>query len=50
MVKSELIQKLCNIHPNILRRDMEKISDIVFSEIKKALLRGENMFDQGEDD
>ena len=43
MVKSELIQKLCNIHPNILRRDMEKISDIVFSEIKKALLRGENI-------
>ena len=43
MVKSELIQKLCNIHPNITRKDMEKISDIIFSEITKALFRGENI-------
>ena len=43
MVKSELIQKLCNIHPNITRKDMEKISDIIFSEITKALCRGENI-------
>ncbi len=25
MVRSELLQKLCNIHPNIIRRDMENI-------------------------
>ena len=43
MVKSELIQKLYNSHPNISRKDMEKISDIIFSEIAKALFRGENI-------
>ena len=29
MVKSELLQKLCNMHPNVLRKDMEKILDII---------------------
>ena len=43
MVKSELVQKLCNIHPYILRRDIEKILDIIFLEIGKALCRGENI-------
>ena len=32
MVKSELVQKLCNMHPNILRRDIEKILDIIIFE------------------
>ena len=43
MVKSELIQKLCNSYPNILRTDIEKILDIVFLEIIEALCRGENI-------
>ena len=43
MVKSELIQKLCNAYPNILRRDIEKILDIIFLEITEALCRGENI-------
>ncbi len=43
MVKSELIHKLCNMHPNILRKDIEKILDIIFSEITEALYRGENI-------
>ena len=43
MVRSELLQKLCNMHPNIFRRDMEKILEIVFSEITEALRKGENM-------
>ena len=43
MVKSELVQKLCNIHPNILRKDIEKIFDIIFSEITEGLCRGENI-------
>jgi len=43
MVKSELVQKLCNIHPNILRKDIEKIFDIIFSEIVESLCRGENI-------
>ncbi len=43
MVKSKLLQTLCNMHPNIFRRDMEKIVDIIFSEIIEALRRGENI-------
>ena len=41
MVKSELVQKLCNTHPNILRRDIEKIVEIVISEMIEALCRDE---------
>ena len=40
MVRSELLQKLCNIHPNIIRKDMEKILEIVFSEIVESLRKG----------
>ena len=43
MVKSELVQKLCDMHPNILRKDLERIVDIVFFEIVKALCEGKNM-------
>tara|TARA_B100001123_G_C15285592_1_gene1015519 strand:- start:246 stop:557 length:312 start_codon:yes stop_codon:yes gene_type:complete len=43
MVKSELIKKLCNIHPNLLHRDIEKILEIIFIEITEALRRGENI-------
>ena len=41
MVKSELVQKLCNMHPAILHKDIEKIVDIVISEIIEALNRNE---------
>ena len=43
MVRSELLQKMCNLHPNIFRKDLEKILEIIFSEIIKALRRGENI-------
>ena len=43
MIKSELVQKFCNMYPNLLRKDVEKILEIVFSEITKALCRGENI-------
>ena len=43
MVRSELLQKLCNIYPNMLRRDLEKILEIIFFEITEALRRGENI-------
>ena len=43
MVRSELLQKLCNLHPNILRRDIEKILDTVLSEIINALCEGKNI-------
>tara|TARA_B100000029_G_scaffold64774_1_gene57975 strand:+ start:1725 stop:2006 length:282 start_codon:yes stop_codon:yes gene_type:complete len=41
MVKSELIQKLCDMHPGMLRKDIEKIVEIIFNEIIVALKRGE---------
>ena len=43
MVRSELLQKLCNKYPYLLRRDIKKIVDIIFFEIIEALCRGENV-------
>ena len=43
MVKSELLQKICNLHPNVLRKDVEKIFKIIFFEFTEALSRGENI-------
>jgi len=43
MVKSELIKKLSDQHPNILRKDIEKIISTVFSEMQEALRRDENI-------
>ena len=37
MVKSELIQKLCDLHPNILRKDITSVVNIIFNEISDAL-------------
>ena len=41
MVKSELLQKLCNQQPNLLRKDMEKIVEIAIFEMVDALCRNE---------
>ena len=41
MIKSELVQSLCNIHPNILRKDIEKIVEIIIFEMIEALRRNE---------
>ena len=43
MVRSELLQKMRNLHPNILSRDMEKIFEIIFLEFTKAFCRNENI-------
>ena len=43
MVRSELLQKMCNLYPNILRKDMEKVIEIIFLEFTKALCRNENI-------
>ena len=43
MVKSELLQKLCNLHPNILRKDIEKTVEIIFLEVTKALRGNKNI-------
>ena len=41
MVKSELVQTLCNAHPNILRKDIKKIIEIIIFEMTEALCRDE---------
>ena len=43
MVRSQLLQKMCDLHPNILRKDMEKIFEIIFLEFTKSFCRGENI-------
>ena len=43
MVRSELLQKLCNLYPNLLRKDIKKILEIIFHELTEALCRGENI-------
>ena len=43
MVRSKLLQKMRNLHPNILSKDMEKIFEIIFLEFTKALCRDENI-------
>ena len=43
MVRSELLQKFCNEHPRLLRKDLEKILEIIFLQILEALSRGENI-------
>ena len=43
MVRSELLHQLCNLHPNIIRRDMEKIVEIILHEIIEALREGNNI-------
>ena len=43
MVRSELLQKMCNLHPNIIRKDMEKILEIIFLEMTDALCTGKNI-------
>ena len=43
MVRSELLQKLCNLYPNILRKDIKKILEIIFHELTQALCRGDNI-------
>ena len=47
MVRSELLQKMRNLHPNILSKDMEKIISIILTEINNALNRGQNFEARG---
>ena len=43
MVRSDLLQKMCDLYPNILRKDLEKIIEIIFSEFTKALSECKNI-------
>ena len=41
MLKSQLLKKFCNMNPNILRKDLEKIIEIIIFEISESLCRDE---------
>ena len=43
MTKSELIQRLAESNPHLFLRDVEKIVDTIFGEIKNALARGDRV-------
>ena len=43
MVRSELVKMLAAKYPNILYKDIEKITYLIFIEIIEALSRGENI-------
>ena len=43
VVKSDLIKELANNYPNFLRKDLEKFTDIILNEIKRALKRGDRV-------
>ena len=43
MVRSEILQKMRNLHPNVLQKDMKKIFKTIFFELTEALCRGENI-------
>ena len=43
IVKSKLLKQLSNNYPNFLKRDLEKFTDIILTEIKQALKRGDRV-------
>ena len=43
IVKSKLLKQLANNYPNFLKRDLEKFTDIILTEIKQALKRGDRV-------
>ena len=43
MVRSELLQGLCNHHPSLVRKDVEKIFEVIFSEITESLCMEKNI-------
>ncbi|MEO0412789.1 MAG: integration host factor subunit beta [Pseudomonadota bacterium] len=43
MIKSELLAKLVETHPNLLQRDLERIVNTVFDEIIDALAQGDRV-------
>ena len=43
IVKSELIKILSRNYPNFLKKDLEKLTEIIFLEIKNALKNGERV-------
>ena len=43
VVKSKLLKQLSNSYPNFLKKDLEKFTNIILDEIKRALKRGERV-------
>ena len=43
IVKSKLLKQLINNYPNFLKKDLEKFTDIILTEIKQALKRGDRV-------
>jgi len=43
IVKSKLLKQLANNYPNFLKKDLEKFTDIILTEIKQALQRGDRV-------
>ena len=43
IVKSKLLKQLSNNYPNFLKKDLEKFTDIILNEIKRALKRGDGV-------
>ena len=43
IVKSKLLKQLANNYPNFLKKDLEKFTDIILNEIKRALKRGDRV-------
>ena len=43
IVKSKLLKQLSVNYPNFLKKDLEKVTNIILSEIKNALKRGDRV-------
>ena len=43
IVKSKLLKELSNTYPNFLKKDLEKFTNIILGEIKRALRRGDRV-------
>ena len=43
IVKSKLLKQIASNYPNFLKKDLEKFTDIILSEIKQALRRGDRV-------
>ena len=43
IVKSKLLKQLANNYPNFLKKDLEKFTYIILTEIKQALKRGDRV-------
>ena len=43
IVKSKLLKQRANNYPNFLKKDLEKFIDIILTEIKQALKRGDRV-------